>query len=35
VQRNPTSDHFKALDEDFMRRRLHIADRSLLEEIRL
>jgi hypothetical protein len=35
VQRNPTSGHFKALDEDFMRTRLHIAERSLLEEIRL
>ena len=35
VQRNPGSDHFKALDEDFMRNRLHIADRALLEEIRL
>ena len=35
VQRNPSSDHFKALDENFMRTRLHIADRSLLEEIRL
>jgi hydroxylysine kinase len=35
VQRNPTSGHFKRLDEDFMRTRLHIADRLLLEEIRL
>ena len=35
VQRNPTSGHFKALDKDFMRTRLHIADRALLEEIRL
>ena len=35
VQRNPTSGHFKALDRDFMRTRLHIADRSLLEEIRV
>ncbi len=35
VQRNPASGHFKALDEDFMRARLHIADRLLLEEISL
>jgi hydroxylysine kinase len=35
VQRNPTSGHFKALDENFIRKRLHIADRSLLEEIHL
>jgi hydroxylysine kinase len=35
VQRNPGSGHFKPLDEDFMRTRLHIAERSLLEEIRL
>jgi Ser/Thr protein kinase RdoA (MazF antagonist) len=35
VQRNPTSGHFKALDADFMRTRLAIADRSLLQEIRL
>lgn len=35
VQRNPASSHFKALDRDFIRSRLHIADRLLLEEIRL
>lgn len=35
VQRNPASGHFKPLDGDFMRTRLHIANRSLLEEIRL
>jgi hydroxylysine kinase len=35
VQRNPANGHFKALDRDFMRTRLHIADRSLSEEIRL
>jgi Ser/Thr protein kinase RdoA (MazF antagonist) len=35
VQRNPASGHFKALDVDFMRTRLHIANRALLEEIRL
>jgi hydroxylysine kinase len=35
VQRNPASGHFKPLEEDFMRTRLHIADRLLLEEIRL
>lgn len=35
VQRNPASGHFKALEEDFMRARLDIAHRSLLEEIRL
>ena len=35
VQRNPTSGHFNALDQDFMRTRLHIANRSLLEEIRV
>jgi hydroxylysine kinase len=35
VQRNPDSGHFKALDADFMRARLHIADRSQLEDIRL
>jgi hydroxylysine kinase len=33
VQRNPSSGHFAALDEDFMRARLHIADRLLLEEM--
>jgi hydroxylysine kinase len=35
VQRNPDSGHFTALDADFMRTRLAIADRALLEEIRL
>jgi len=35
VQRNPDSGHFKPLDEDFMRARLAIANRTLLEEIRL
>jgi Ser/Thr protein kinase RdoA (MazF antagonist) len=35
VQANPGSGHFKALDENFMRTRLHIAERLLLEEIRL
>jgi len=35
VQRNPASGHFKALDEDFMRTRLHIADRLLLQDFRL
>jgi Ser/Thr protein kinase RdoA (MazF antagonist) len=35
VQRNPASGHFKALAEDFMRTRLHIADRLRLEEFRL
>ena len=35
VQRNPDSGHFKPLDEGFMRTRLHIAERALLEEIRL
>jgi hydroxylysine kinase len=35
VQRNPGSGHFTALDQDFMRTRLHIADRLLLEETRL
>lgn len=35
VQRNPGSGHFRALDEDFMRQRLHIAERSSLEEFRL
>ena len=35
VQRNPASGHFKALDQDFMRVRLQIAERLLLEEIRL
>jgi len=32
---NPASGHFEALDEDFMRGALHIADRLLLEEMRL
>ncbi|HEY2275515.1 MAG TPA: phosphotransferase [Steroidobacteraceae bacterium] len=35
VERNPASGHFKALAEDFMRTRLDIADRLLLEEFRL
>ena len=35
VQRNPASGHFKPLAEGFMRTRLHIADRLLLEEIGL
>lgn len=35
VQRNPASGHFKPLQEEFMRARLHIADRLLDEEIRL
>ncbi len=35
VQRNPSSTHFKALDEAFMLTRLLIANRLLLEEIRL
>lgn len=35
VQRNPASGHFKPLAADFMRARLHIADRMLCEEIRL
>ena len=35
VQRNPTSGHFKPLDEDFMRSRLDIASQSLVEEIQL
>ena len=34
VQRNPGSGHFKPLQEEFMRARLHIADRLLNEEIR-
>ena len=34
VQRNPASGHFKPLEEDFMRARLHIAAALLLEEIR-
>ena len=35
VQRNPDSGHFSALDRDFIRTRLHIADRLLLGEFRL
>jgi len=35
VQRNPDSGHFKALDEDFMRARLHIAEQLVLKETRL
>ena len=35
VQRNPGNHHYKPLDKDFMRMRLHIAERSLAEEIRL
>ena len=35
VERNPAGGHFKALAEDFMRTRLDIADRLLLEEFRL
>jgi hydroxylysine kinase len=35
VQRNPSSGHFKPLEEGFMRQRLHLADRLLNEEIRL
>jgi hydroxylysine kinase len=35
VQRNPANGHFEALDQDFMRARLHIADRLLLEEMTL
>jgi hydroxylysine kinase len=34
VQRNPASGHFKPLEEDFMRARLHIAEALLNEEIR-
>lgn len=34
VQRNPASAHFKPLEADFMRARLHIADRLLNEEFR-
>ena len=34
VQRNPASGHFQALEADFMRARLEIAGRLLLEEIR-
>ena len=35
VQRNPTSGHFKPLDEHFMRSRLDIAGQLLVEEIQL
>lgn len=35
LQRNPASGHYQPLAEDFMRARLDIADRLLLEEIRL
>jgi Ser/Thr protein kinase RdoA (MazF antagonist) len=35
VRRNPDSGHFQPLDADFMRTRLRIADRLLLEEMRL
>jgi Ser/Thr protein kinase RdoA (MazF antagonist) len=35
VQRNPDSGHFKALDQDFMRTRLHIAQQTMLEEMSL
>ena len=35
VQRNPANGHFHALDEDFMHARLQIADRLLLQELRL
>jgi len=35
VQRNPDSGHFEPLDADFMRTRLRIAERLLLEEMRL
>jgi hydroxylysine kinase len=35
VQRNPASGHFQALARDFIRSRLQIAERALLEEIRL
>lgn len=35
VQRNPASGHYQPLTGDFMRARLDIADRLLLEEIRL
>lgn len=35
VARNPASGHFHPLTEDFMRTRLEIADRLLLEEFRL
>lgn len=35
VQRNPDSGHFKPLEADFMRARLQIAGRLLLEEMRL
>ena len=35
VQHNPLSSHYAALDREFMRARLAIADRMLLEEIKL
>jgi Ser/Thr protein kinase RdoA (MazF antagonist) len=35
VQRNPGSGHYQPLDEGFMRARLQIADRLLLQELRL
>jgi hydroxylysine kinase len=35
VHHNPSSSHYAALDADFMRARLGIADRLLLEEIKL
>jgi Ser/Thr protein kinase RdoA (MazF antagonist) len=35
VQRNPGGGHFTALDEEFMRARLQIADHLLLQEVRL
>lgn len=35
LERNPASGHYQALEEDFMRTRLHIAEALLLEEFRL
>jgi Ser/Thr protein kinase RdoA (MazF antagonist) len=35
VHHNPASSHYAPLGADFMRARLEIADRLLLEEIRL
>jgi Ser/Thr protein kinase RdoA (MazF antagonist) len=35
VERNPASGHYRALEEDFMRTRLHIAEALLLEEFAL
>ena len=35
VHHNPSSSHYAALDPEFMRARLEIADRMLLEEIKL